>query len=212
MQLRLLGGLLVGQLRAVAAVLGDGLIENLVFGPAPHLRQLAFGCLGLGHGLLLGLVHLLLGAVDGLGQPLHDDVDGHGHEGQAQEGVDARQKEEVGMLGQHVPEADGAGGDEDEVEGLQVGPVLPQLVHAGAQEDIGEDEADGYQHRQTELVRQLGPLQEDRVLLHRGPGPAHVDPAVLQAGRVHTRRAAARHAASLHALPPAQPVHCVLAW
>ena len=46
----------------------------------------------------------------------------------------------AGNVGSEVTEADGGGGDEAEVEGLEEGPVLPGGEEEGAQ---GEEEAEG---------------------------------------------------------------------
>ena len=105
----------------------------------------------------------VLRLVDGRHHHLHDDGDQHRDERHPEQQVEERRHELLRVVGQHVAEPDGADRDEDEVERLQVVPVLPLHVHRRAQQDVHHRYTDSDDRRQVELV-------VHNVRLHAGSG------------------------------------------
>jgi len=60
--------------------------------------------------------------------------------------------EESTNLGHVVAKADGGHGDEDKVEGLEEGPLLPEAEEEGADQNVDDQNDERHRHGQVELV------------------------------------------------------------
>ena len=79
-------------------------------------------------------------------------MDHHGDEGEAEQEVDGRRHEALRVFREHVSEADGGDGDEEEVEGLDVAPVLPLHVEQHPEDDVDDEDDARDARRQAEVV------------------------------------------------------------
>lgn len=89
---------------------------------------------------------------DRLADCFHDDGDDHSNEGEADENVGGGGDKELGVTRKDVAETDGGQRGEGEVEGLEVGPVLPARVHQRTEENVEEGDQYGNDRRQVEIV------------------------------------------------------------
>lgn len=109
-------------------------------------------------GLLLGHHDANRGANFGAGLPetvrqfhLHH-IDAHGRQRQTEDQIQNAGHHEHRMLGHVVTEADRRHRDEHKVRGLEERPVLPQRVHGGTAQNVGEQQEDGQRNGQIEFV------------------------------------------------------------